>query len=215
MKRWKRWTGVFLSLALLSAYVPETRAYAETPVSTEAQEGTESIFEIYVGNGQSIPQYQAGQSIEKLTVRVVNKGDSDLKNVKIMPNIEDTADWPFVMEGTRHGYYLDKIKAGEYAEATWKALQVREDVETKIYKLSYHITWQDDKEEYECDRYIEVKTAEKNCGEPQNPSEEPQPDPGQDTQGDADAGGFYSGDISAVGGGAEEKRSSACYCDRI
>lgn len=172
------------------------------------QEGTESIFEIYVGNGQSIPQYQAGQSIEKLTVRVVNTGDSDLQNVKIVPVIEDTADWPFEMEGIRHGYFLDEIKAGKYEEATWKNLRVREDVETKTFRLVYHISYEEGKEKSECDSYIEVKTAEKDPGDSQNPdggiSNEPgegqQPDPG------LDAGGIFNGDMSPVGGGSSDEK---------
>lgn len=131
MKRWKNWAGIILSLTLAAACIPEMSVHAGNYVTAEksllfgavagmpagnsageqtskeasSQEGTESIFEIFVGNGQSIPQYQAGQNIEKLTVRVVNKGDSDLQNVKIVPVIEDTADWPFEMDGIRHGYF--------------------------------------------------------------------------------------------------------------
>lgn len=100
MKRWKNWAGIILSLTLAAACIPEMSVHAGNYVTAEksllfgavagmpagnsageqtskeasSQEGTESIFEIFVGNGQSIPQYQAGQNIEKLTVRVVNKG---------------------------------------------------------------------------------------------------------------------------------------------
>ena len=171
MKRWKNWAGIILSLTLAAACIPEMSAHAGNYVTAEksllfgavagmpagnsageqtskeasGQEGTESIFEIFVGNGQSIPQYQAGQNIEKLTVRVVNTGDSDLQNVKIVPVIEDTADWPFEMDGIRHGYFLDEIKAEKYAEATWKNLHVREDVETKTFKLVFHISYEEGK----------------------------------------------------------------------
>jgi len=227
MKRWKNWAGIFLSLTLAVGCAPEMSVHAGHLVSPEkslifgstagmteaenfaaGQEGTESIFEIYVGNGQSIPQYQAGQSIEKLTVRVVNKGDSDLQNVKIVPVIEDTADWPFEMEGIRHGYFLDEIKAGKYEEATWKNLCVREDVETKTFRLVFHISYEEGKEKSECDSYIEVKTAEKDPGDSQNPdggiSNEPgegqQPDPG------LDAGGIFNGDMSSVGGGSSDEK---------
>ena len=80
MKRWKNWAGIFLSLTLAVGCAPEMSVHAGHLVSPEkslifgstagmteaenfaaGQEGTESIFEIYVGNGQSIPQYQAGQ----------------------------------------------------------------------------------------------------------------------------------------------------------
>ncbi len=246
MKRWRKWTGIFLGLTLISTYIPEMNTYAGYGVSAErslllsaadvgvkqasadnaaaadpasekaagaASEGTETTFEIFVGNGQSVPQYQAGQSIEKLTMRVVNKGDTDLRHVKIVPVIEDTADWPFIMDGIRHGYYLDEIKSGKYAEATWKDLQVREDVDTATYKLVFHVTYDEGKDEIECDRSVEVKTAKKDMADSQNPdggiSSQPgegqQPDPGQDIQGIADAGGVFNGDMSAVGGETEKK----------
>ena len=234
MKRWKNWAGIILSLTLAAACIPEMSAHAGNYVTAEksllfgavagmpagnsageqtskeasGQEGTESIFEIFVGNGQSIPQYQAGQNIEKRTVRVVNTGDSDLQNVKIVPVIEDTADWPFEMDGIRHGYFLDEIKAEKYAEATWKNLHVREDVETKTFKLVFHISYEEGKEKSECDRYIEVKTAEKDPGDSQcpdngisaQPGEGQQPDPG------LDAGGVFNGDMSAVGGGGSDEK---------
>lgn len=246
MKRWRKWTGIFLGLTLISTYIPEMNTYAGYGVPAErnlllsaadvgvkqasadnaaaadpasgktagaAPEGTETTFKIFVGNGQSVPQYQAGQSIEKLTMRVVNKGDTDLRHVKIVPVIEDTADWPFIMDGIRHGYYLDEIKSGKYAEATWKDLQVREDVDTETYKLVFHVTYDEGEDEFECDRSVEVKTAKKDMADSQNPdggiSSQPgegqQPDPGQDVQGIVDAGGVFNGEMSAVGGETEKK----------
>ncbi len=182
-------------------------------VSDNTQQDSDALFEIFVGNGQSTPQYQAGQKVEKLTVRVVNKGEADLQEVKILPVLENMENWPFEKEGIKHGYDLSDIKAGKYVDAVWKDLQVREDVETKTYRLPFHITYKQGKNEYECERYLDVKTAGK-IQEPQNPDDGVSNKPGenqnpdQDMAGGADAGGVYTGDISAVGGGGGSENKS-------
>lgn len=236
MKQWKKWAGIFLSLSLAAACMPrmdiqaarlgadQTAAQAseiqlgdsqnegvyrgDGNVPSNARIARRPNFEIYVGTGQAIPQYQAGQRVEKLTIRVVNKGETDLQEVKIVPYLGNAADWPFELEGIKHGYNLREIKSGKHVDAVWEELQVREDVETKNYKLMFGISYIDGADQYVCDKTIEVKTIAKAGSEPQNPDAGLSNDPaeGQEPTSGAvgDAGGVYNGELSAVGGGGVE-----------
>lgn len=233
MRQWKKWAGIFLSLSLAAACMPKmdiqaanlgadhtAAAVAEIKlggsengdvyqgdgiVPDNAQVARRPNFEIYIGNGQAIPQYQAGQTIERLTIRVVNKGETDLQEVKIVPYLGNAAEWPFELEGINHGYNLREIKSGKHVDAAWEGLQVREDVETKNYKLMFCISYIDGSDQYVCDKTLEVKTAGRVNSEPQNPdaglSNNPAEGQTSDSQGSLDVGGVYNGDMSAVGGG--------------
>ena len=55
---------------------------------------------------------------------------------------------------------LNRIKAGESAEATWN-FSVRADVETKSYKTPFQITYDDGTNIYETNKYIYVNTTAK------------------------------------------------------
>lgn len=236
MKQWKKWAGIFLSLSLTVACMPkidtqaanlgadQTAAQAseiqlggsenegvyqgDGNVPNNAQIARRPNFEIYVGTGQATPQYQAGQKVEKLTIRVVNKGETDLQEVKIVPYLGNAADWPFELEDINHGYNLREIKSGNHVDAVWEGLQVREDVETKNYKLMFGISYIDGTDQYVCDKTIEVKTIGKVNNEPQNPNPGTSSNPAEglepDTQGVVDTGGVYNGDMSVVGGSSGE-----------
>ncbi len=233
MKQWKKWAGILLSLSLAAACIPKMDIQAASlgadqteaqsseiqlgdsqnkgvyqgdgNVPSNAQIARRPNFEIYVGTGQATPQYQAGQKVDKLTIRVVNKGETDLQEVKIVPYLGNAADWPFELEGIKHGYNLREIKSGNHVDAVWEGLQVREDVETKNYKLMFGISYIDGTDQYVCDKTIEVKTIGKASSEPQapddglsnNPAGGQEPDPGVV----GDVGGIYNGASSVVGGG--------------
>lgn len=233
MKQWKKWAGFLLSLSLAAACMPKTDIQAanlgadqtaaqaseiqlggseseslyqgDGNVPSNAQIARRPNFEIYVGTGQATPQYQAGQKIEKLTIRVVNKGETDLQEVTIVPYLGNAADWPFELEGIKHGYNLREIKSGKHVDAVWEGLQVREDVETKNYKLMFGISYIDGGDQYVCDKTLEVKTIAKAGSEPQKPNDGLSNNPagGQEPTSGAvgDVGGVYNGDLSAVGGG--------------
>lgn len=186
-----------------------------------------STIRISVGNGQATPQYQAGQKVEKLTVTVKNSGVSSAQNVVITPIINDAEEWPFEIDSMNYEQELKEIQAGKSTEAIWSDLKVREDVETKSYKLVFRISYDDGKKEYECEKSVYVKTAGTKGNEPEDPGYPPYPpiiinppsaeqpgdqpsdgqpeDPGQ---GEMEEGGVYNGDISAVGGGggSDEKK---------
>lgn len=193
-----------------------------------------STIRISVGNGQATPQYQAGQKVEKLTVNVKNEGDSDAKNVRIKPVFDDASEWPFEIESmdyeTKYEKKLEEIPVGKSVDAVWSDLKVREDVETKYYKLTFEISYNDGNKNDGCKKYVYVKTAGANVNESEDPGYPPYPpiiiNPGQTPgeqmgnqpsdgqpedpgiQGDAGAGGVLNGDISAVGGGgsSDEKK---------
>lgn len=239
MKRWKKWAGIFLSLSLAAACMPEMNIQASNLgadqtaaaaaeiklggsengdvyqgdgiVPDNAQMARRPNFEIYVGDGQAIPQYQAGQKIEKLTIRIANKGETDLQEVKIVPYLGNAAEWPFELEGIKHGYNLREIKSGRHVDAVWEGLQVREDVETKNYKLMFGISYIDGTDQYVCDKAIEVKTIGKVKNEPKNPDEGLSNNPAEgqasDSQGTLDAGGVYNSGMSVAGGGDSGNKS--------
>lgn len=237
MKQWKKWAGIFLSLSLAAACIPAMDIHAASMGADQVSAQTTEIklggsengdlyqgggvapdnaqvaarpnFEIYVGTGQAIPQYQAGQKVERMSIRVVNKGNTDLQEVTIVPYLANAADWPFELEGISHGYNLREIKSGKHVDAVWENLQIREDVETKNYKLMFGISYIDGSDKYVCDKTVEVKTIGKPGNEPQVPDDSASNNPadGQNpgAQGPADVGGVYGGDIS--GGGDSGSKS--------
>ncbi len=179
-----------------------------------------STIRISVGNGQATPQYQAGQKVDKLTVTVKNSGVSSAQNVVITPVINAAEEWPFEIDSMNYEQELKEIQAGKSTEAIWSDLKVREDVETKSYKLVFRISYDDGKKEYECEKSVYVKTAGTKGNEPEDPGYPPYPpiiinppsveqpgdqpsdgQPEEPDQGDMGEGGVYNGDISAVGGG--------------
>lgn len=179
-----------------------------------------STIRISVGNGQATPQYQAGQKVDKLTVTVKNSGVSSAQNVVITPVINAAEEWPFEIDSMNYEQELKDIQAGKSTEAIWSDLKVREDVETKSYKLVFRISYDDGKKEYECEKSVYVKTAGTKGNEPEEPGYPPYPpiiinppsveqpgdqpsdgQPEEPDQGDMGEGGVYNGDISAVGGG--------------
>lgn len=238
MKQWKKWAGIFLSLSLAASCLPAGNAFASNTgadqesaqaaeirlggsdngnvyqgggvAPDDAQVAARPNFEVYVGTGQGIPQYQAGQKVERLSIRVVNKGNTDLEEVTIVPYLSNAADWPFELEGISHGYNLREIKKGKHVDAVWENLQIRQDVETKNYKLMFGISYIDGSDKYVCDKTVEVKTIAKPDNEPQNPGDSVSNNPadGQtpDVQGSVDMGGVYSSGTS--GGGADSGSKS-------
>ena len=134
MRRWKQAMGVIVSFALVAAML--------LPMSALAREQAIPTIRLTLGNGQTTPQYAAGETSE-LLIRVWNKGTQDAGNVKISPVLDDGASWPFEIADMNNELELGTIPAGQYAEAVWKDLKVRDDVETKSYKLAFTVTYDD------------------------------------------------------------------------
>lgn len=224
--RWrKQIVGMILCMVLAVSAIPElsvsaenktqdetgsseVEAQAEEQITSEGigspEENTLTKIRLSVGNGQTTPKYQAGQKV-KLLLKVQNDGNADAQNVSIVPVIDDAKNWPFEIESMNYELKLGEIKAGEKAEAQWE-LTVREDVESKAYKAGFHISYDDGTGEYTSDKYIYVKTTEKeNTGTKQsaeNPAEaEQQQNSGEDIMA-MGAGEVYNSDPVSVGGGS-------------
>lgn len=84
MRRWKQAMGVIVSFALVAAML--------LPMSALAGEQAIPTIRLTLGNGQTTPQYAAGETSE-LLIRVWNKGTQDAGNVKISPILDDAASW--------------------------------------------------------------------------------------------------------------------------
>lgn len=82
MRRWKQAMGVIVSFALVAAML--------LPMSALAREQAIPTIRLTLGNGQTTPQYAAGETSE-LLIRVWNKGTQDAGNVKISPVLDDGA----------------------------------------------------------------------------------------------------------------------------
>ena len=152
MRRWKQAMGVIVSFALVAAML--------LPMSALAREQAIPTIRLTLGNGQTTPQYAAGETSE-LLIRVWNKGTQDAGNVKISPVLDDGASWPFEIADMNNELELGTIPAGQYAEAVWKDLKVRDDVETKSYKLAFTVTYDDGENQFQSTPYIFAKTTAK------------------------------------------------------
>lgn len=166
---------------------------------------------ISIGDGQSTPQYQAGDKVEKFSIKVTNAGVTDAKDVRIVPVIDDASLWPFVIESMNYELNLGEIKAGKTAEAAWKNLTVREDVETKSYKTPFAIVYNDGTKEFQTNTYIYVRTTKKpDENTNQNPEEQPADQQNEGEQQpeaeEVDAmGGIYNSDPIVTGGDSGNK----------
>ncbi|MBU3839752.1 MAG: hypothetical protein IAA25_01910 [Candidatus Ruminococcus intestinipullorum] len=132
------------------------------PMATDvyAQEGEIPAIQISVGNGQKTPSYLAGEKGE-LKIKITNQGTQTAKNVKIAPVLDDANLWPFEIQSMNYELELGEIPASKSAEAVWKDLTVREDVESKSYKLAFSIVYDDETTQYRTEKTIFVKTTAK------------------------------------------------------
>ena len=199
MRRWKQTMGVIMSVVLVAVML--------FPIRVQAKEQAIPTIRLTLGDGQTTPQFQAGETGE-LLIRVWNKGTQDAGNVKISPVLDDAASWPFEIQNMNNELELGTIPAGEYAEAVWKDLKVREDVETKSYKLSFSVAYDDGENQFQSTPYIFAKTTAKPA---EQPDDNEQPEVPQEPQGGGDlSGGIMNSDpiISGGGGGAAPASAS-------
>lgn len=189
MKRWKQAVGVIMSFALAVAML--------LPVSAQAQESGIPTIRLTLGNGQTTPQFAAGETSE-LLIRVWNKGMQDAENVKISPILDDAASWPFEITNMNNELELGKIQAGQYAEAVWKDLKIREDIETKSYKLGFQVLYDDGKNQFQTTPHIFVKTTAKPA---EQPNDNEQPEIPQEPQDGGDLSGSVMNSEPIISGG--------------
>lgn len=221
MKQGKRIIHAILALVLTVAMLPAIPA-----VSVYAQENEQEqqvlkegepadsggnvipSIRLSVGDGQTVPQYQAGEEIT-LNLKLANQGSIPAKNIRINPVIDNADDWPFELKSLNEERTIEEIAAagaeGSSSEVEW-VWNVRGDVESKAYKLVFNISYQDDAREYTVNKKVYVKTVAKVA---ENPNPEPTPEPGAGEDGGMamDGGGVFNADPFVSGGGDSGNKS--------
>ncbi len=209
MKWNKKILGIMLGWSLLAASIggfvlPARQVKAEDDASTvdsevhTLEERAVSQIRLTVGDGQTTPQYEAGQEVQ-LEVKVTNQGSADAQNVRVQPVIENLADWPFETGKWNYEQNLGTIPAGDTGTAVYGAdekLKVRGDVETKTYTLKFQIIYDDGTVEYDPivkSVYVSTTAAPK----PEEEAPKDDVNAGMDMMGD---GGVYNSDPIPVGG---------------
>lgn len=204
MKRGKRWISTILALVLAVVMVPVI------PAAKVKAEDVKTIpkIRLSVGNGQTTPQYKAGEKVT-LSVKIENQGEAVAKHVRITPVIENEKDWPFEIQNMNEDRLLETIEPGVSTEAIWE-WKVRSDVETKAYKTVFHLSYTDEENEYQEDKIVYVKTTEAKKEEPGNGDKQqgtengskPEQNPPADDGSVLEAGGIYNADPIVSGGGS-------------
>lgn len=164
-----------------------------------------SSIRLSVGDGQSVPQYKAGEEVT-LDLKLTNQGNMPAKKIRISPIIDSANDWPFELKNLNEEQMIEEIAAagaeGSSAEVKW-VWTVRGDAESKAYKLLFNISYQDDVNEYTVEKKVYVMTSAK---EAEAPDTEPAPGEG-DAGGMIVDGGVYNADPFVSGGGDSGNKS--------
>lgn len=199
MKLIKR-TASLLCAALLMAGI-------FAPAGVRAGDTAIPQIKLSVGGGQSTPTYKAGEKV-KLELNILNQGTAPAKNVTVTPVLEDAASWPFDIDSMNYEQELGEIPQGETKTVSWD-FRVRSDVESKSYRLDFTITYEDDTNLFKENKYVYVKTVEKQTeeqGGTQNGGEGEPSGTGDDGSGiqtyGMDGGGIVNSDPVVSGGGS-------------
>lgn len=200
MNKWKRAAGVVLAMVMVIACMLPVRMNvlgAETPIPK---------VQLAVGVGQETPAYQAGETRD-LSIKITNQGSEEAGNVRITPVVKNAQNWPFEIQNMNYELDLGSIPAGESIDAVWEDLKARDDVESKSYKLTFQITYDQGENQIEVKKNIFAKMTakpEENSGE--DPGDDPGKDPGStdDPSANEDPNGtddpLQGGDLSLGGG---------------
>lgn len=171
MKLFKKTAAILTSLILAGAMLLPGGVQAAEEVSTFR--GT-----LTVGEGQATPEFKAGDADQTLTLAIKNKGQVEVKNVKVSPIIDDAGSWPFEISQMNNDGVMDNvdIPVGKSENAVWKGLKVRSDAGNKSYKLQFRITYDVDADRYTTTKYIFAKIKSEAQQVPDKPEQKPQPE---------------------------------------
>ncbi|MDD3220187.1 MAG: hypothetical protein PHC41_10240 [Lachnospiraceae bacterium] len=174
---------------------------SSTSSSTTASSPDREIPTIILsaGEGQTTPEYTSGEK-KTLTVQVKNTGSVTANRVTIIPVLGATTDeWPFEITNIDNNQELGDIESGKSADISYD-LTARADVESKYYKLTFKIQYNDGKYQYTNDKYFFVKmTGNTEAPDGGDGSEIPGGDlsgGGSFDYGDSSGGGISNGDSS-------------------
>ncbi len=204
MKRKKKIISAVLGICMLSvslgAALPEKVLAKETQeIEKTADAKAVSPVRLSLGDGQTAPKYKAGQDGISLKVKVTNKGNAAVQNVRVTPVIDNASDWPFEIGEWNYEKDLGTIEAGKDGTVSFDQLKVRQDVESKSYGLKFQVSCDDGSQEYQMEKLLYVTTTAA-------PKEDPAPsqDGGNSAAGSSDSNGSDAGagaDLSAMSGG--------------
>ena len=204
MKRKKKIISAVLGICMLSvslgAALPEKVLAKETQeIEITADAKAVSPVRLSLGDGQTAPKYKAGQDGISLKVKVTNKGNAAVQNVRVTPVIDNASDWPFEIGEWNYEKDLGTIEAGKDGTVSFDQLKVRQDVESKSYGLKFQVSCDDGSQEYQMEKLLYVTTTAA-------PKEDPAPsqDGGNSAAGSSDSNGSDAGagaDLSAMSGG--------------
>ena len=124
MKSKKKIISAVLGICMLSvslgAALPEKVLAKETQeIEITADAKAVSPVRLSLGDGQTAPKYKAGQDGISLKVKVTNKGNAAVQNVRVTPVIDNASDWPFEIGEWNYEKDLGTIEAGKDGTKTW------------------------------------------------------------------------------------------------
>ncbi|MEG2305633.1 MAG: hypothetical protein RSC17_09450 [Lachnospiraceae bacterium] len=193
MRQSKRISAFFIMISMMVTLVPIRVAAAGEAVKLTAL-------------GSGVLTYQYDQTKE-LKLQIQNTGSTELKNVKITPQLaENTDGWPFEIENMNYNMTINTLGVGKAEEISY-SFTTREDVPNKYYNLKFNIT---SDEGLKTEQGIYVKTVAKPVApqEPSQPAPSEQPTPPSGGSGDigggsdvSTGGGISNGEPSATSGG--------------
>ena len=211
MKQLKRAGAMLLCLILSVFMFLPAGVHAEGSAADQEDQVTKEFSRIVlsVGDDQKTPVYKAGEKAV-LKINILNKGNTDARNVTIAPVINSTDDWPFDMDQLNYDKSLGTIAAGKKAEAVWgegdESLTVRDDVSGKSLKLVFKLTYDDGDKVYETERYVFVKTEAKKdtsgSGDKTQGNTQTGNTPDKDDGGNKTGGGDSGNDTADPGSGS-------------
>lgn len=192
MNRVKRVGAIIICMILLLGCIPVSAVKASegAMLSVEAAEKTTLNYNY--------------SETKKMALLVKNTGSIDLKNIRIIPRVNENIDeWPFEIENKDYTYVIENMAAGAEQKIEFE-FTTREDVSTRYYKLPIDFAAEaaDDsgvKVDGEYGIYIKTVAKPEENTDTQNPS-----DPGADTNPESDysidAGGVANSDPVSIGG---------------
>ena len=209
MKRIKRLWAAVICMVLAAATVPAQPALAAEGLLVSVQAADEGTL-----------SYNFSET-KKLSLKVVNLGSVDAKNVQITPRINENIDvWPFEIANRDYTQTIEALGAGEAVNVDFE-FTAREKVKTQYYKLAFDYTYasaDEDGAQGDGEYGIYVKTVAKPKKENEgqnNPNGNQNPDGSGDGNGGGqglplDAGGVANSEpmMTSGGGGGSEGNGS-------
>ena len=130
MKIIKKSGIVMLIMVLVLGCIPALSARAEGE--------SRAMLSVKASDSKTI-SYKYGET-KKLGLTVKNTGNVDLRNVRIVPRVNESLDvWPFEVENRDYAQVIESLTVGQETEVVFE-FTARENVQDKYYKLPMDYT---------------------------------------------------------------------------